>query len=535
MNEFFQKVLGQIKEIYSRLNTRQKIVIAILFVLTFVSFVWLISWSSRVEYRLLFGSMDSKEANQAIEKLKEMKIQYQLKDSGKSIFIPSDRVYETRIALSSEGIGSDSEIGYEIFDRSTLGLTEFVLEKNYIRAIQGELKRTIEIINGIEYARVHIVIPEEAIFKEDQKETTASVMLRTSSSLQRRQIDGIVNLIAAAVEGLDKSNIVVTDQNAKLLTEDMQTGVIGSSNFHSRIKQQIENSLWTKTQSMLDNIVGENNSVVRISTELNFDEINTTLEQYDPESRVARSEQIESESSTNERDSVSTTSEHLINNYEINKTIQHTKNQIGDIKRLTISVSVNYKKQIDLVDGDEIINFVPRTTDELDSIEQLVKNSVGFDSNRSDNIIVTTNHFEDTYLTRKTAESDEMKRRQLIDTIIKLVIVIILIILVYSLTRQFKQVFVTNQEDELEETVRASLAEGTVASEGFYPEGEEGLPMGEGKISYEFRPMEDIKIEQTEAQAMQDKITKFVEDNPETALHLINSWLLEERLGEEEE
>lgn len=535
MNEFLKKILNQIKEIYSRLNTRQKIVIAVLFVLTFASFIWLISWSSRVEYRLLFGQMNDKEANQAIEKLKELNIDYQLKDSGRSIFIPADKVYETRITLSSEGIGSNSEIGYEIFDRSTLGLTEFVLEKNYIRAIQGELKRTIEIISGVEYARVHIVIPEDAIFKEDQQVPTASVMLKTTQSLQKKQIDGITNLIASAVEGLDKSNIVITDQNAKLLTENIDSSTLGTSNYHSRIRQSIENTLWTKTQSMLDNILGPNNSVVRISADLNFDEIDTTLEKYDPDSRVARSEQIESQTTENLSDSISTTNEHLINNYEINKTIQHIKNQIGNIRRLTVSVSVNYKATSEEVDGDEVIRQVPRTQDELNSIEELVKNSVGYDLDRGDNIVVTTNLFENTYETRKRAQEEELRRREIIDIGIRLIIIIILIVLVYSLTRQLRQIFVTQPEDELEEAIRPSLAEGTAASEGFYPEGEEGMPMGEGKISYEFKPMEDIKIEQTESQMMQEKISKFVIDNPKTALQLINGWLLEEYYGEEEE
>ncbi|MEA1972597.1 MAG: flagellar basal-body MS-ring/collar protein FliF, partial [Candidatus Cloacimonadota bacterium] len=533
MNEFLKKITNQFKEIYSRLNTRQKIFIASLFVLTIVSFVWLISWSSRVEYNLLFGSMDNKEANLAIEKLKELKIEYKLKDSGRSIFIPADRIYETRIVLSSEGIGTNSEIGYEIFDKSTLGLTEFVLEKNYIRAIQGELKRTIEIISGIEYARVHIVIPEEAIFKEDQKETTASVMLQTNSSLQKKQIVGITNLIASAVEGLSSGNIVVTDQNANLLTDNLESGMFGSSNFHSKIKQQIENSLWTKTQTMLDNILGENNSVVRISADLNFDEIDTTLEEYDPESRVARSEQIESESTTNEIDSTSTSSERLINNYEINKTIRHIKNQVGTIKRLTVSVSVNFEKKVTEIDGKSTVEYLPRTVDELDSIENLVKNSVGYDIDRNDDIVVATNHFEETYQTKMDLQEEDRKRREMIDLGIKLIIVIILIVLVYSLTRQFRQIFATQQEDEFEEAVRPALAEGTAASEGFYPEGEEGMPMGEGKISFENRPMEDIKIEQTASQALQVKITKFIEENAETSLHLINSWLLEEDLGNE--
>ncbi|MCD4651976.1 MAG: flagellar M-ring protein FliF, partial [Candidatus Cloacimonetes bacterium] len=201
MKGYFTQFTEKLREVYSRLDLRQKIVLAALLIMTVSVFIWLLSWSARDEYALLFGNLEPKQASEAIDKLEEMKIGYKLENSGKSIYIAKDKVYSTRIKLSSEGIGGRGGTGFEIFDKSNLGVTERVQEINFQRAMEGELQRTIESINGVELARVHLVFPEQRLFVEDQQNPSASIFLSLTTTLTKNQIEGIANLTASAVEG----------------------------------------------------------------------------------------------------------------------------------------------------------------------------------------------------------------------------------------------------------------------------------------------------------------------------------------------
>ncbi len=529
MKEFLADFRKKLAEIYSRLELRQKIVLGSLFILTVAAFVWLISWSSRVEYGLLFGSMDPKEAAKTIEKLEELKIEYKLTDGGGTILIPREQVYETRIKLASEGILTQGGTGFEIFDKTNLGVTEKVQNINFQRAMEGELQRTIRAINGIEFVRVHLVFPEERLFKEDQKEPTASVFLRVKQKLNQAQVTGIANLIASAVEGLEVSHVSITDQDGNELTEHFDDTVAGLSNYQMTLQRKVEDYLKRKIQAQLNSILEPGNSDVRVSADLNFDTIETTTERYDPESRVARSEEIETTQQADRADSTSAATEHLISNYEINRTVQHITNQVGNIKRLSVSVVVNHAVSVDEVDGAITKNYTARTKEEMETIEALVRSSVGFDKDRGDQIVVSNMRFDDAQqeFERMKREAD-IKRQELLDMVEKGVVLFILIILLMTLFSQFRKIFARPAEEEEERlALHPAMIEGEAEREGFYPEGEEGLPMGEGRIAYSFKPMKDIEIEQTEDQLLQDAVKKFIIDNPEVAVKLIKSWLIE--------
>lgn len=528
MNAYLKKGLDRSKEIYGRLEFRQKIILAALTVITVIVFSWLISWSTKVEYGLLFGNMDPQSASQIIETLEEQKVPYKLQDEGKSVYVPKNLVYETRIKLSSEGIGISHETGYEIFDKSTLGMTEFIQNINYQRAMEGELKRTIESIKGVEMARVHLVFPEEKIFKEDQQQPTASVVLHLKEKLNEGKIQGIANLIASAVEGLDVSKVTIIDQNGNILSENYDDTTIGMSNSQLKIQQQVENLLTIKTQSMLDNILGAGNSVVRVTTELNFDKTETTAEIYDPNSKVVRSEESSVSNVEERADSVTESSEHLVTNYEISKTIQHVISQVGGIKRMTVAVNLNQVKEIRQEDGKTITEYKERAPEQIAQIEQLVQNAVGYNQERGDQVVVSSMKFDETEVEfYKEQQQKEEQKRQYSAMGEKAAVILILIILLFVLYSQFKKIFAVKEAEET--VVRPQLTEGAAESEGFYPEGEEGLPMGEGKITYTFKPMRDIEIEQTASQQLQDAVRTFIMENPELSAKLLKSWLLEKK------
>lgn len=530
MKDKIQNVWSKTQEVYLRMELRQRFILAMLVAITLAVIIWLISWSSKVEYNLLFGKLTPDDAQKVITKLEEEKIKYKIEDEGRSIYIEADKVYETRIKMAAENIGSKNNgTGFEIFDKTQLGMTEFVQNVNYRRAMEGELQRTIQSINGIEYVRVHLVFPEEKIFKEDQQSPTASVMLKINKSLSEKQINGITNLIASAIEGLDPNKVTIVDQDGKILTDNNDEGLAGLSNKQMKVQNQLENTLMLKVQSMLDQILGVGNSVVRVSADLNFDQVETTMEKYDPEGQVVRSEELESNNTSNLKDSLSQTSEHQITNYEINSTVQKMINQIGGIRRLTVAVNVNFKLRIQEKDGKVVKDYLERTPAELQQINQLVQTSVGYNADRGDQIVVNSMSFDTSEMEfQKIEEDKEAKKKQYINYAEKGLIVVILIVLLFVLTSQFKKIFAQPEpEPEIDDVIRPAFVEGTGVGEGFYPEGEEGMPMGEGKISYTFKPMKDIEIEQTEAILLQESIQKFVLENPEVAVRLIKSWVLE--------
>ncbi|HOE90891.1 MAG TPA: flagellar basal-body MS-ring/collar protein FliF [Candidatus Cloacimonadota bacterium] len=530
MKDKFNHVASKFKDVYLRMELRQRVLLAVLLVLTITVIVWLISWSTKVEYSLLFAKLSPEDAQTVITKLDEQKIPYNIKENGTAIYIPADKVPATRINLASESIGAKSQgIGFEIFDKTQLGTTEFQQKINYRRAMEGELQRTIMSIAGVEYVRVHLVFPEEKIFKEDQEDPSASVMINTKQRLSEKQITGISNLISSAIEGLDPARVTIVDQNGKILTEAFDDGVTGLSNKQLRIQTEYENKLSLKVQSMLDQILGVNNSVVRVTAELNFDQVETTVEKYDPEGQVVRSEELESNNLTNMKDDITNTSEHQITNYEINSTVQKIINQTGSVKRMTVAVNVNYKTKIEEKDGKTVKEYTERSPEEILGIQALVQNTVGFDAERGDQLVVNSTLFDNTEIELQKSERDkEIRNQKLIDMGEKAFVIIILIVLIIVLIRQFKKIFAVPEAEIAEmEELRPAFAEGVGVGEGFYHEGEEGMPMGEGKISYTYKPMKDIEIEQTEAILLQEAIQKFIIENPDVAVRLIKSWLIE--------
>ncbi|HOD53679.1 MAG TPA: flagellar basal-body MS-ring/collar protein FliF [Candidatus Cloacimonadota bacterium] len=530
MKDRINHVSSKLRDVYLRMELRQRVLLAVLIALTMTVIIWLITWSTKVEYSLLFGKLTPQDAQTIITKLDEQKIPYKIQDNGTSIYVPADQVPATRISLASESIGLKNQgIGFEIFDKTQLGTTEFQQMVNFRRAMEGELQRTIMSISGIEYVRVHLVFPEEKIFKEDQQPPSASVMINTKQSLSEKQITGITNLIASAIEGLEPSKVTIIDQNGKILTESFDDGITGLSSKQLKIQSEYENKVSLKVQSMLDQILGPNNSVVRVTAELNFDQVETTIEKYDPEGQVVRSEELESNNMTNVKDSISNVNEHQITNYEINSTMQKIINQTGSVKRLTVAVNLNYKTKLEEKEGKTIKEYIERTPEEIQGIQQLVQNTVGFDTNRGDQLVVNSFLFDNTEVELiKTEQEKEVRTQKLIDIAEKAFVVVILIVLIFILISQFKKIFaIPEPELEKEEELRPAFAEGTGVGEGFYHEGEEGMPMGEGKISYTYKPMKDIEIEQTEAILLQEAIQKFIIENPEVAVRLIKSWLIE--------
>ena len=230
-------------------------------------------WANKPDYALLFGSLGPEDANRVVETLQSERVKYQIRDAGSSIYVPRQDVYELRLRFAGQGVVSDGPVGYELFDGGTVGMTDFMQKLNLKRALEGELARTISSVRQVDIARVHLVIPERSPFRETQAAPTASVVLQLSGSarLSGEQIEGITALVSGAVEGLDPAQVTVLDTRGNMLSNPARAEG-DTAETSNQLKQQraIEQHLTEKGQSMLDQILGPGNSLVRVAASLDF-------------------------------------------------------------------------------------------------------------------------------------------------------------------------------------------------------------------------------------------------------------------------
>jgi len=388
-----------------------------------VGIVIVVGWLNNVNYSRLYSNLEESEAGEVTTYLNENKIPYQLKDNGTTIEVPTDEVYKVRISLAAEGLPRAANIGYSIFDQNSLGMTDFLQNLNFRRALEGELTRTIMQLNEVQAARVHIVMPKERLFKDDQKVATASVLLKLSGSggLSKHQINGITHLVAASVEGLRPQNISIIDYDGNLLSSAMEPdAAAGLSSSQLEVRKEVEKYLEDKSQSMLNGVLGMGKSIVRVTADLNFQQLERTSETYDPNAPSVRSEEhtkttaslTEKSEDVNESGE-DNNSETTITNYELNKTIEHMINEIGSIDRLSIAVMVdgNYNEVVNDAGETERI-YQPRSQEELDRLASIVKNAVGFDQQRNDQIEMVNLSFDRQNLEYDRDMLDSMYQRE---------------------------------------------------------------------------------------------------------------------------
>jgi flagellar M-ring protein FliF len=386
----------QLAGMMQRLTTIQKVMIAAVGVSVMVGIYLLVAFVNSPSYATLFSNLSPEDASKIVAKLKEKEIPYQLDNGGKTILVPKPNVYDLRLTLAGEGLPQTSTIGYEIFDRTNLGISDFVQKVNYRRALEGELARTILTIEEVEGARVHLVVPERSLFREDEKPTTASVVLKLKSGkpLRRETVQGITHLIASSVEGLESPNVTVVDSKGELLSDPAKPNSIAAlTSTQYEMQQKVEQYLSHKAQNLLETVVGNGNAIVQVNAELDFRQVDRTLEQYDPEKTAIRSEQITEEKNAGRDSSTPSTHNSSVTNYEVNKTVEHIVEGMGTIKRLSVATVVNNIPTPVTKDGVTTTEYVTRPKEEMNSFTELVKKAVGFNPQRSDEVAVTSLSF----------------------------------------------------------------------------------------------------------------------------------------------
>jgi len=289
MNNNLSKLLKQLADIWGQLGASQRLtVVAATFVLV-AGLGAAALWSSRADYALLYGGLADTESAKVVAALDDAKVPYKV-GSGGAIMVPADKVYTMRMQLASKGIPQGDGVGFEIFDKPNFGISDFVQRANYLRALQGELSRTISQLDEVKAARVMIVLPENRLLLDRDKFPTASVFVhvRGASPLTAQTINSIRFLVANSVEGLKPNHVAVVDNlgNAEENSDNDSPAGLSSSQLAAR--RSLEQYLSKKAQDLLETVLGPGQAIVRVSADVNYDTTTTTQEKYDPDGQVVR-------------------------------------------------------------------------------------------------------------------------------------------------------------------------------------------------------------------------------------------------------
>lgn len=402
-------------ELWKQLGLNQRVSLIVAALAVAGGLVGVMLWSQRPDMQLLYGRMTEKDAAAIISHLQSQNIPHQVTAGGTSVMVPSDKVYKLRMDLAGKGLPSGDGVGFEIFDKGQFGLSDFVQRTNYLRAVQGELARTISQLAGVRAARVMIVQPENRLLLTEQGvKSTASVFVDVGGGrLDPDQVNAIRHLVANAVQGLAPDQVAVVDNRGRTLSEELkQDPTLGNASSQMRYRQQVEDYLAKKVESMLSTVIGPGNAVVRVSAEIETEATTLQSEKYDPEGQVVRS-QTQTDDITNssearaaggatgvssnvpERTTGTNDTSRPVNvseqsrknrttTYEINKTVTNVTRNPGTVKNITAAVFVAPRMvaaplPADAPRGTPAPEPQPqkRTQQELDALRQIVVNALG--------------------------------------------------------------------------------------------------------------------------------------------------------------
>jgi len=372
--------------LWSRLGATARATLITGIALTLMLAVLLMWWVMRTDYQVLFSNLEPADAGAVVQALKTQKVAYRLENQGRTIAVPADRVYETRLALMSSGTPLSGGVGFEIFDRQGLGATEQSQRITYQRALQGELARTIGALEHVRQARVFLVLPESTLFKRDQQKARAAVSLtlEPGTQLQNEQIMGVQRLVAAAVSGLDVDQVVVTDQRGITLSASSDPSLQGAGGgTRLKLKTELEDYFVRKITTMLERVVGPGKSIVSVDATLNFDQITRSmqllvpLDENDPSKSGAilhRRETHDHPGSADDSggDTKSTTNSSIEVDYEYGKKLEQVATAPGALARLSVSV---------VVPGE-------MTPERQARLLQLIRAAAGTDASRGDTVVL---------------------------------------------------------------------------------------------------------------------------------------------------
>ncbi|HUZ77040.1 MAG TPA: flagellar basal-body MS-ring/collar protein FliF [Chloroflexota bacterium] len=398
----------QILKIWSAMGRVQKISVVAVVAVAVIALGVFVVISSRPTYTTVFSNLGATDAGAIVAKLKQDKVPYEIANGGSTIKVPQAQADTVRLSVASAGLPQSGVVGYEIFDKTNFSSTDFNNQVNLLRALEGELDRTLERLDGVQSANVHLVTPPQALFQQQQAPTTAAVslQLKPGATLTPSQTQAVVKLVSASVQGLQPANVTVVDQNGNILSDQLsqannsQQAAQKLTQEQMQIQRQYETGLQTDLQNMLDRVLGPGQSVVKVNAQLNWDQFQSTSELFSPGNRpsVVRSQRQITENfqgtGTPPIGGVPGTQSNVptyqgavsgsgpsqysktdnTQNYEISKSIEQLAKAPGGIQRLTVAAMVN----------------TPLNQAGVDNLTRTLQAAAGYDANRGDVVTVTS-------------------------------------------------------------------------------------------------------------------------------------------------
>jgi flagellar M-ring protein FliF len=530
MKENLTRAVGRVRTTFVGFTAGQKVVAIVGSAALLLAGFMVFKWAAAPSYAPLFSNLASADASAVIEELDAQGVPYQLSNGGNTILVPSEQVYTTRISLSGEGLPTASEGGYSLLDEQSLSTSQFQEQTSFKRAMEGELSNTIEAIDGVEAAVVHLAMPPKQVFADEQDPTTASVLVKTraGSTLAPEQVQAVVNLVSASVDGLAEDKVTVADSTGKVLSAPSGSAA-GSAQGQTQQVEEFQNRLNGQVQSMLDRVLGPGNTAVQVTANLSFDktvsettryfgnadtalsetEASETLQGADPNGTtggvVGPDGQMDTTTTTGGGDSSYEKNSRTSNN-AVNKEVEHREAAPGGVESLHVGVVLDTRAL--------------RGADPND-VQDLVASALGINPQRGDTIEVSSMAFD---RTAEAAAAEELEatiaaeKKAQTTTLIRnggIAGVVALMVLVAWFRARRRAKARTEATSYVVEQLRRDALDRQAAAD---------------RAALEAQSPAMLALESAEADAaneMRDEIAALVERQPEDVAALLRGWLVE--------
>ncbi|QQG35886.1 MAG: flagellar M-ring protein FliF [Micavibrio aeruginosavorus] len=546
MNSFMEtlKQLGP-----ARLAIMGSVVLGLLLFFIFVSMR-----VSTPDMKLLYDDLSSVDSGAIVAKLEENEILYKVSEDGARVSVPEDSVGRARMLLAQAGLPNGGSMGYEIFDKqSGFGTTNFVQNINQVRALEGELARTISSLDQIRSARVHLVLPQRELFSRESRTATGSVFLslRPGAQLSQEQILAIQSLVSSAVPDMKPETVSVVDSNGQLLARGGENADNMMPMKAEEMRRNYESRMTQSIEDILGRIVGYGRVRANVTAELNFDRITTNEELFDPESAVVRSSQVVEENNlertppsgdvsvqnnlpgiasdllVDPKPSLEGNKIEEVTNFEISKTIRNTVRETGEVKRLSVAVLVDGTYTTD-AEGNK--TYQPRAQEELDRIAALVRSAIGYDESRGDTLEVVNLQFADIETDDGSTEANLLfgfERSDLLQAVEIITVAVMIILVILLVIQPMVGRLLATEGPKLDEGTEADL----LAARPMNPQltGPDGESFSPEQLEEEDDTLIDMRSVEGKVKASSvKKVEDIVDSYPSETVSVIRSWMTQE-------
>ncbi|MBS1971511.1 MAG: flagellar M-ring protein FliF [Bdellovibrionales bacterium] len=545
MNKIFGGIIIQFREFFKNLGPTKKLSIVAVTVIALITLLTMVFMASGRDYVPLFTNIAPDQITTMAAKLNEKNIPYRLSEDGKSINVPKELLHSTQMTLMSEvGSAKMGSVGLELFEKQDFGINSYAQKINYQRALQGELMRAINTLTAVKQSKVILALPNKKTFLEEGGQPTASVVLELhqGKELSADQIRGIRYLVANAVEGLDADRVTVLDERGKVLTRKSD-GAAGGSDELMDLKAKVENEFQDRIESILSKVVGHAKVIAKVDATLNHRTVSSVEELVDPDKTAIRSQQSEEESLDGARTNPAgvpgsranlpgaedagqvgfkqdVKKEIKTTNFEVPKTVRNVKEGAGNLERLSVAVVVDGITQtVTKDDGTTETKYVPRSAEELQKYESLVKNAIGFNAARGDSVKIENIQFQSEDFSESEKLLTNLERKKFIHALFKWALLgFTLVLFFFIVVRPFMQWITDSFQDSVEEMLPRTIEEleELQSVDNTLPGMSSALPVLQ----------ESIDPEKAESELLKDRIMGILNQDEEKAGNAFGMWLV---------